>query len=202
MPLAPLARLAAALGLGATLYAALPQAANAGSWGAEDRAALAALATGHMEKLVVHETAKPALEAAFEDGTGEAVALAEFRGRVVLLNFWATWCPPCRAEMPALDRLAGAMEGEDFAVVTLSNDFGGAAKPKMFFEETGIEHLALYVDPTRQIARKAGILGLPVTLLLDRKGREVARLVGDAEWDSAEAKAAIAALIERSAAAR
>lgn len=195
----PTTRTLVGTALAALLYAAAAGAANAAGLDGEGRAALRAAATGEMSKLVVHEAAKDRLEAAFGGPEGGEVTLAEFEGRVVLVNFWATWCPPCRAEMPSLDRLAAAEAGEDVAVVTLSNDIGGVEKPRRFFEEEGIETLDLYHDPGRRVAREAGIMGLPVTLLLDRRGREVARLVGDAEWDSDSARAIIRALAERTA---
>ena len=149
-----------------------------------------------MSKLVVHETPKPMVEARFRDADGAEIGFADFAGKVVVVNFWATWCPPCRKEMPSLDRLAAETDGTDVAVVAISNDLGGLAKPRAFFEEQGITHLALYHDPGRKLAREVGILGLPVTLILDREGREVARLVGDAEWDAAEAKAVIGRIAE------
>ncbi|GMG82838.1 hypothetical protein LNKW23_20510 [Paralimibaculum aggregatum] len=196
-------RAAAALTLAfaASLYTAAAAPANAGAaaLAPEARAGLAALATGAMAKLVVHESPRAPIAAGFVDAQGAPVSLADFRGRVAVVNFWATWCPPCRAEMPALDRLAGALADAPVAVVAISTDFGGSAKSAKFYEETGIEHLALYHDAKRTVAREAAILGLPVTLLLDREGREVARLVGDAEWDSAEAKAAIRRLVELTA---
>jgi thiol-disulfide isomerase/thioredoxin len=195
----PAAAALAALALGATLYAGQPGAANAAALDAADRTALKELRAGDMEKLVVHAEPKPRIDEPFRDGMGSELGLADFAGKVVVLNFWATWCPPCRAEMPSLDRLAAAEAGEDVAVVTLSNDIGGVEKPRRFFEEEGIETLDLYHDPGRRVAREAGIMGLPVTLLLDRRGREVARLVGDAEWDSDSARAIIRALAERTA---
>jgi thiol-disulfide isomerase/thioredoxin len=113
----------------------------------------------------------------------------------VFLNFWATWCAPCLKEMPSIDRLAAAMEGEDFAVVALATDRGSAERPRAWFDANGIETLRLYHDPKGALPREAGVTGIPMTLLLDRQGREIARFLGDAEWDSDEAKAIIAAMI-------
>ncbi|MEM9148428.1 MAG: TlpA disulfide reductase family protein [Pseudomonadota bacterium] len=182
------------LALSALLYAAIAGSANPAEAG--DAAALRALATGHMSKLVVHETPKPAPEAVFYDETGAERQLAEFKGKVAVVNFWATWCPPCRAEMPSLDRLMGDIENEGGVVIALSTDFGGLSKPKAFYEEVGLAHLGLYHDRSRAVSREAAVLGLPVTLILDPEGREVGRLVGDAEWDSAEAIAVVRALAE------
>ena len=196
MPTRP-SRIAALLA--ALLYAAAPGAANAAGLDAGERAALAELATGTLAGLEVHDAARPAPETPFLDGEGAEVTLADFRGKVVLVNFWATWCPPCVAEMPSLDALATEMAGEDFAVVPVSTDFGGLEKPRGFYEKTGISALPLYLDATQELARAASVPGLPVTLLLDREGREVARLTGDAHWDAAEAKAVVSHLISATA---
>jgi thiol-disulfide isomerase/thioredoxin len=195
----PTTRTLVGTALAALLYAAAAGAANAAGLDGEGRAALRAAATGEMSKLVVHEAAKDRLEAAFGGPEGGEVTLAEFEGRVVLVNFWATWCPPCRAEMPSIDRLAAELEGEPVAIVPVSTDFGDDSKPKAFFEEIGVERLEVYHDRSKDLAREAAVMGLPVTILLDREGREVARLVGDAHWDSAEAIAVMRALLSHTA---
>lgn len=123
---------------------------------------------------------------AFEDAHGNKHSLAEFRGKSVLLNIWATWCGPCRKEMPALDRLQSKLGSDDFQVVALSIDRGGVAAVKSFYDEIDIRALATYVDPTTDAQAKLGIVGVPTTLLVDREGREVARYTGPAEWDRPE----------------
>jgi thiol-disulfide isomerase/thioredoxin len=187
--------------IGALLYglAALSANATAGGLSAEDRAALDALRQGEMAKLVLHDEALAQIDEAFRDAEGGEVRIADFAGKVVLVNLWATWCAPCRAEMPSIDRLAAAMKGEDLAVVALSTDRFGAERIREFFDEIGVRALAIYQDKRSEVARAAGALGLPVTLLLDREGREVARLTGDAEWDSPEAKALLSRLVELTA---
>ena len=135
---------------------------------------------------VIHDAPKPLPELAFTDGTGAARTLAEFKGKVVLLNVWATWCIPCRKEMPTLDRLQAKLGGPGFEVVALSIDRGGIARVKEFYTEIGISNLAIYVDTSGRAASEFGIFGLPGTLLLDREGREIGRLIGPAEWDSPE----------------
>ena len=115
-----------------------------------------------------------------------AHALSDFRGKVVLLNVWATWCAPCRKEMPALDRLQQTLGGAEFEVVALSIDGGGAAAVRRFYDEIGIRSLALYVDSTMAASGKLRTVGIPTTLLLDREGRERWRKTGPAEWDSPE----------------
>lgn len=122
----------------------------------------------------------------FKDQLGESISLANFRGRVVLLNVWATWCAPCREEMPALDRLQAKLGGADFEVVALSVDRAGMNAVEAFFRAIDIRHLKRYIDESAWTMRKLGIVGLPTTLLIDREGREVRRYVGAAEWDKEE----------------
>ncbi len=132
-------------------------------------------------------------EIRFETGGGETLTLADFRSKVVLLNVWATWCGPCRKEMPTLDRLQARLGGPDFTVVPLSIDRQGVPAVKTFHEEIGIAHLGLYVDSSSRAGAALGLTGLPTTLLIDREGNEVARLVGPAEWDGPD----MVALIEQ-----
>ena len=120
----------------------------------------------------------------FADENGREVTLEQFRGRVVLLNVWATWCVPCRKEMPTLDRLQAKLGGPDFEVVALSIDQDGIAAVRKFYQEVGIKHLRIYNDPTADATARLNILGIPATLLVDRAGREVGRALGPAEWDA------------------
>ncbi len=192
--------------LAALLYGAIGLTANAGATDpaateltAADRATLKQLRSGDMTSLVIHGAPRKRISANFRDLDGKRHTLAGYSGKVVLLNIWATWCPPCRAEMPTLDRLAGAMEGPDFAVIALSTDRGGVEKVARFFESMQIENLEVMHDRSGKFSRQAGVLGLPVTLILDRQGREIARLLGDADWDSPEAKAILRRVIEMTA---
>lgn len=137
--------------------------------------------------LFPHSGAKPMPELTLQDSSGRSLSLADFRGKTILLNVWATWCAPCREEMPALDRLQGKLGGPQFEVVALSVDQQGLAVARKFFEEVGVKSLALYIDPSAQAAFKINAIGLPVTLLVDRQGREIARHLGAAKWDSPEA---------------
>lgn len=122
----------------------------------------------------------------FGDEQGHDLTLADFRGRVVLLNVWATWCVPCRKEMPALDRLQARLGGDDFALIPLSIDRKGVNAVKGFYRELGLEKLAIYLDPAGKGSSALGIPGVPTTLLIDREGREVTRKMGPAEWDGAQ----------------
>jgi thiol-disulfide isomerase/thioredoxin len=134
---------------------------------------------------------RPAPGTAFADADGKAVSLADFRGRVVLLNFWATWCVPCVLEMPALDRLQARLGAEGLEVVALSQDRDGVPAVVRFYEKYDFGNLGIYVDPKGTIANELEIGVLPTSLLIDREGRVVGELVGAAEWDAAEALALI-----------
>ena len=123
----------------------------------------------------------------FMDASGRVMTLEDFRGRVVVLNLWATWCTPCVAEMPMLDRLQQQLGEEDALVVALSIDRGGQEAVQEFYQRTGVTHLKVFVDPTMRAQSDLGLLGLPTTLIIDREGRERGRLVGPAEWDDAAA---------------
>lgn len=129
----------------------------------------------------------PAAEATFVGADGRPLSLADLRGSGVVLNFWATWCVPCVAEMPALDRLDGRLADQGIEVVALSSDRGGAAVVEAFYAEHAIGNLAVALDPGMRAARALGVQGLPTTILVNADGREMGRLMGAAEWDSAEA---------------
>jgi thiol-disulfide isomerase/thioredoxin len=144
-------------------------------------------------RLSVFDQPRVLPEIGFTDGKGHALKLTDFRGKAVLLNIWATWCAPCREEMPALDRLQAKLGGENFVVLPLSIDRGGVAAVEHFYRELGIEKLGIYVDASGQTSRTLGLQGVPTTLLIDREGREVARKMGPAEWDGAQ----MVALVEK-----
>jgi thiol-disulfide isomerase/thioredoxin len=150
---------------------------------------------GEMRKLSLSAERKPVAQPEFSDPADRPTTLEAQRGKVVLLNLWATWCIPCRAEMPALDRLQAARGGKDFEVVAVAQDRGGRAKVEKFLAETGVTRLAPYVDASMKSGRAWGAVGLPTTILIDREGREVGRLVGEATWDSSDALKLIDALI-------
>ena len=132
------------------------------------------------------DSTEVAPQLAFKDAAGMDLTLADFRGKVVLLNVWATWCGPCRKEMPALDQLQGALGGADFEVVALSIDRGGLGVVERFFDEIGIVNLAIYLDESAAAMSALGITGIPTTVLTDREGQEIRRWAGPAEWDSPE----------------
>lgn len=157
--------------------------------------ALSALRVGEMRKLIVHEVAETVPEIAFADGGGAVKSFADWQGRVRVVNFWATWCAPCRAEMPGLDRLAREMP--EVSVLTIAT--GRNLRPALdkFYAETGITDLPLLLDPKSALARGMGVAGLPVTVVLDKEGREAARMIGEADWASEEARAVLRELASR-----
>lgn len=140
---------------------------------------------------LLRQTPRPLPPLHFEDGVGAAMTLADFRGRVVLLNLWATWCGPCRTEMPALDRLQDKMAGPDFTVLPLSIDHRGRDAVERFYRDLGLASLGIYVDQSGEAAYALEVSGMPTTLLLDREGRELGRVIGAAPWDDAEMVAQI-----------
>jgi thiol-disulfide isomerase/thioredoxin len=141
----------------------------------------------------VFDQPRPLPEINFADGDGRTLTLTVFRGRVVLLNIWATWCVPCRKEMSGLDRLQTELGGDDFIVIPLSIDRKGVTAVERFYGEVGVEKLGIFVDPSSRASHDLNVPGLPTTLLVDHEGREVARKMGAAEWDGPE----MVSLIER-----
>ena len=158
---------------------------------------LAGLNRGTMTTFVFHR--EPAALPAFTltDRAGRKLTGRDLQGRVILLNIWATWCAPCRKEMPALDSLQARLGGKDFEVVAVNTDRGGPAKAEKFFADTGVRALGLYVEDEASVSKGLKVFGMPTTLLIDREGREIGRLVGPAEWDSDDARALIEAAISR-----
>ena len=136
------------------------------------------------QNFVLRDEPAPLKDFQFEDGEGHVQNLADFRGKVVLLNIWATWCLPCRKEMPTLDRLQATLGGPDFEVVALSIDRGGPEVVRKFFADIGVKNLAIHINPSNEAAFTLAVAGLPTTLLIDREGQELGRLVGPAEWDT------------------
>jgi thiol-disulfide isomerase/thioredoxin len=138
---------------------------------------------------------KPAPALAFEDAAGNPLTLEDFRGKVVVLNLWATWCGPCRKEMPSLDRLQAEYGPEGIYVLPLSLDRGGLDQIRAFYDEVGIRNLKIYRDPSGGASRTLSAFGLPTTVVLDRDGREVGRVLGPAEWDGDEALATLRSVL-------
>ena len=146
-----------------------------------------ALSTGTLAAFVVHPQPRPVPEITFQDEEQKPLSLAQWKGRVVLVNLWATWCVPCRKEMPALAKLQQRLGSEDFEVVAISLDRQGAEVARPFLDEVGAEALTLYLDPSTDVLAKFKAVGIPATMLIDRSGRELGRMFGPADWASPEA---------------
>ncbi len=162
------------------------------SFGA-NAAPLDGLLTGDMKKLAVHSVPVVVPKAVLLDGAEAEVGLADYRGQWLVVNFWATWCAPCRQEMPSLDRLQAAMPA--LRVLPVATGRNGVDQIVKFNTEAGIVNLGILRDPKSRLASQMGVFGLPVTVIINPEGQEVARLIGDAEWDSPAALAVLAALI-------
>ena len=154
-----------------------------------------AFAVGPMAAFLVKADRPAVPDLVFKDSSGSEVTLRKWQGRVVLLNLWATWCAPCRKEMPALNDVQKQLGSKDFEVVALSVDRKGLEASAAFLKETGADALGLYIDETTTSLNLLQALGLPVTVLIDRKGREIGRLLGPAEWNSREAVALMKAAL-------
>jgi thiol-disulfide isomerase/thioredoxin len=161
-------------------------------------ARLAPLAKGELAALSVASDLRRPEQFAFQREDGGKLTLADFRGRAVLLNLWATWCVPCRAEMPALDRLQAAKGDQGFEVVAVNVDTARLERRTAFLDSIGVKALARYADPSGDVfetlRRDGKALGLPVTLIIDKDGCEVGAIEGGVKWDSAEAQALVGAL--------
>lgn len=150
---------------------------------------------GKLAAFVKKAEPSPLPDIIFQDGTGKDVALSSFKGKTILLNLWATWCVPCREEMPALNRLQQALGGDKFAVVALSLDRKGAEASQKFLDDVGAKALTLYIDATAKQGLALKLVGMPTSILINADGLEVGRLAGPAEWDSEDAKKLVLAAI-------
>jgi thiol-disulfide isomerase/thioredoxin len=154
------------------------------------------LSVGEMAAFVFKPQPEPMPKVAFVDADGKERTLDDWKGKVVLLNLWATWCAPCRKEMPGLDRLQGELGSDKFEVVAVSVDRTGIPGAKKFLDQIKVGKLAVLADPTARMGTTLRAIGMPATLLIDAEGREIGRLVGPAEWDTPEAKALIQAALK------
>lgn len=195
-----LAAIAALVGF-AAVYGTLGQpdnsADNTGLSGAqaqkaEPEAPAARKRAPGLPAFVYKTTPEPLAEVNFVDADGAPKTLKDFRGKTILLNLWATWCAPCREEMPSLERLQQAIGSEKFEVVALAVDRTGLEAARKFLDSINVKSLKLYADPTTRSGSALRAVGMPTTILIDAEGREIGRLPGPAEWDSTEAKALIA----------
>ncbi len=156
----------------------------------------AAAKISQMAAFVKKKTPEALPEITFNDASGKTLSLADFKGKTILLNLWATWCAPCREEMGSLNRLQEALGSDKFEVVALSLDRKGAEASQKFLDETKAANLKLYIDASAKQGTILKIVGMPTTILIDKEGRELGRLAGPAEWDSEDAKKLIKAALE------
>ncbi|HMQ93445.1 MAG TPA: TlpA disulfide reductase family protein [Amaricoccus sp.] len=177
-----------------TAFAAFANPALARPLTEAERAEVMALREGDMRKLVVHEAAIPAPDTVFTDPEGAEMSLADSDGRIRLVNFWATWCAPCRIEKPALDALERDLGGPDFEVIAIATGRNSLEAIEDFNAEVGVTVLATHLDPKGALAAAMNVPGLPVTVILDRDGAEIGRLMGGADWDAASARAIVSYL--------
>jgi thiol-disulfide isomerase/thioredoxin len=163
-------------------------------------ARIAPLARGEVAALATAK--KPFLmpDLAFKDAQGHDRKLSDWRGRTVLLNLWATWCVPCRKEMPALDALENMLGGPKFQVVAINIDTRDAEKPLTFLKDVGVTHLAYYSDQSAKVFQELKLaskaFGMPTTLIVDRSGCEIGEMAGPAEWASADGVRLISAVAD------
>ena len=186
----------AAIAIAVVAFVALRDPAQPLPQTLENRAELEGLRQGTMKKLAFHSAPKPSGKAEYVTEDGAKAVLADHAGRYVLLNFWATWCAPCRKEMPMLSALQAEFGGDDFEVLTIATGKNMPQAMDKFLTDIGVDNLPQHLDPKSALAREMGVLGLPVTVILDPQGFEIARMLGDAEWDSDSARAIIKALID------
>ena len=147
--------------------------------------------SGSVENFSPIDPPLPAPGDAFKNANGDRFSLADFRGKLVLLNVWATWCGPCRQEMPSLDRLEGKLSADGLVVLPLSIDRGGGPVVAMYYYQEGIDHLGIYIDPGHGIQDRLKVSALPTSFLIDREGHLVGTLLGSTQWDTPEALALI-----------
>ena len=180
----------------AVLYTALAFGANAAFAGTAE---LEALREGTMKKLVFSSAPKDVSQVVFHDPDGNEFQLSDWEGKYILVNFWATWCAPCRKEMPAIDALQAEFGGENFEVVTIAAGRNEIPAINRFFEEVNVTNLPILLDPKNKLASKMAVFGMPTTMILNPEGQEIARMRGDAEWYSDSARAIIAEMISQGA---
>ena len=137
---------------------------------------------GDMKKMTIASNTTSAPKTIFFDAGGKELTLNDFKGRLTLVNFWATWCAPCRKEMPSLEELSNQIGGDTFQVLTIATMRSSEEAVKKFFNDNNIIDLPKFRDPKGQLARASGVAALPLTILLDRNGNEISRLIGDADW--------------------
>ncbi len=149
------------------------------------------------QELELYKTPRPLPRISFADAAGRQIDLGSFAGKVVVLDFWATWCPPCRAEFPSLDHLQQQLGGENLVVIPVSMDRKGMPAVDRFYEDLKVRNLGKYLDEDGEAAQAIGIRGLPTTLVIDQHGREIGRVEGPAQWDGKAIADALQSVMKR-----
>ncbi len=182
---------------GLALAIALLLAVPLGAAAAESLKELDTRADGsRVLNVVAHDRARAVPAFKFLDIDGNYLSLKSFRGKIVALHFWATWCIPCREELPTVDALQDRLGGEDFTFVPLSVDRAGASLVRRYYADHGIKHLPVYIDEGMNAAQAMLVNGIPYTILLNREGKEISRILGDRNWTAPDAIALMRKLIE------
>jgi thiol-disulfide isomerase/thioredoxin len=152
--------------------------------------------SGHMQNFTLAPAARSRAGLQWKDGNGKETGLDTYKGKVVLLNFWATWCAPCIRELPSLDRLQAALGGDDFQVIALNVNREGKRKAQRMLRRLKLKNLTLNLDREVEVGKTLGLMNMPTTYLFDRQGREIGKLAGSAEWDEKESIALIKYFID------
>lgn len=145
--------------------------------------------------LDLHEVPRPLAEIEFQDETGNKYTLGQFHGNFILVNVWATWCPPCKEEMPSLNSLASHFSAKDLKIIPISVDVSGVPTVRHFYTKYRLDKLSIYVDPSTNVMHALSVVGIPTTVLINRDGLEIGRRVGPAQWDSPEIIEGLAKII-------
>lgn len=135
-------------------------------------------------RFVIRKVSRQLPDVTFSDGSGRSLTLNHFRGTSILVNVWATWCPPCKEEMASLDHLASLLANKKIKIVPISIDVSGLVVVRPFYKRLGLNNLLIYIDPSKRVMDALGITGIPTTLLIGRDGREIGRMIGPAQWDT------------------
>ncbi len=178
---------ASRLALTGVLYALACAGAISATAGSIDPDLLRQASQDNLQRLIVHDEPVAVTDARFADEAGREVGIGDFAGSILVVNFWATWCPPCLKEMPSLDRLQKAFDPAELRVMAVATGRNPKAKVDKFLSEKAITALSVYYDEKARFSGQMSVISIPVTVIIDRNGLEIARFIGDTEWDTSAA---------------